>query len=174
MACSIWAATSTHENDFQSFLASRIMAGSFASLSAILGSNFIVDMFYLHQRGRAFAIYGTMPALGTLMGSTFGALIAGKQKWTISFWWTTPLLALAAIVFFLAIEETEREDIEQTDSRRSSRSYVESRIATFFPGNRVTVPRSTSQIVSCCIFLFMLTNKSSELEISRYIISKSL
>ena len=150
MACSTWAATRTHEDDFRSFLASRVMAGGFASLSCIIGSTFIVDMFFLHQRGRAFAIYGIMPALGTLMGSTFGAFIAGKQKWTVSFWWTTPLLGLVAILIFLTTEETRRRSVQAGDRKVPRHGYLASRMATFFPGTKVTIRSTSFEIVSRC------------------------
>ena len=52
IATQIWAAQMTSPNDYNSFVASRLFAGIFGSVATILGSGYIMDIFFLHQRGK--------------------------------------------------------------------------------------------------------------------------
>ena len=51
-ATQIWAAQMTSHNNYNSFVASRLFAGMFGSVATILGSGYIMDIFFLHQRGK--------------------------------------------------------------------------------------------------------------------------
>jgi MFS family permease len=62
--CNIWSATMTREDQYNSFVTSRMFATIFSSVGTIVGSSFILEMFYLHQRGRAFAAYGIIMLSG--------------------------------------------------------------------------------------------------------------
>lgn len=52
IATQLWAAKMTGRDDYDSFLISRLFAGLFGSVATILGSGYIMDMFFLHQRGK--------------------------------------------------------------------------------------------------------------------------
>ena len=64
LLCSIWSFENNDEGDYVSFVLSRLFVALFASVPQIVGNQVIMDMYFLHQRGRAFAIYGTMFTLG--------------------------------------------------------------------------------------------------------------
>lgn len=77
-ACQIWAAES---NDYQTFLASRSVIGIFGAISAILGSGYIIDMFFLHQRGKAFAVFEVLIIFAVVGSGTLGAFITKTNPW---------------------------------------------------------------------------------------------
>ena len=52
IATQVWAARMTGSNDYISFVLSRLFGGIFGSVATILGSGYIMDMFFLHQRGK--------------------------------------------------------------------------------------------------------------------------
>jgi len=74
-----WSASSTNTNDYTSFVISRWLAGTFASVGTALGAGIIFDIFYLHQRGKAFACYGVGLLFGPVAGSTFSGFIVATR-----------------------------------------------------------------------------------------------
>jgi len=52
IATQVWAARMTGPNHYISFVVSRLFAGLFGSVATILGSGCIMDVFFLHQRGK--------------------------------------------------------------------------------------------------------------------------
>ncbi|KAF1975782.1 MFS general substrate transporter [Bimuria novae-zelandiae CBS 107.79] len=95
--CQIWAACMTGSDDYYAFIASRLFASLFGSPSTILDAGYIIDLFFLHQRGRAFACY----ELSLLLETGFA------RGSTATFYPKAPT------------------------------SFLQSRIATLLPGNRV-------------------------------------
>ena len=64
LACTIWAACSTHPGDYDSFVLSRLFGCLFGSCATTVGAAYITDTFFLHQRGKCFAFYNVMVLLG--------------------------------------------------------------------------------------------------------------
>jgi len=58
--CQIWAAKMTGVDagvdDYIPSTISRLFCGFFGGMPAILGSGYIIDMFFLHRRGKSFAV----------------------------------------------------------------------------------------------------------------------
>jgi hypothetical protein len=54
----IWSCFMRGPTEYNAFFASKFFAGFFGQVSQILAPLFLVDMFFLHQRGRAFTILG--------------------------------------------------------------------------------------------------------------------
>ena len=52
VATEIWAAESSGPNDYTSFAVARGVSGIFSATAQILTGGVIVDMFFLHERGR--------------------------------------------------------------------------------------------------------------------------
>lgn len=69
-ACQLWGALMTGSNDFIPFTISRLIAGFFGAIPAILGSGYIIDLFFLHQRGAAFAIFEVLIIFAVVGGGT--------------------------------------------------------------------------------------------------------
>jgi MFS family permease len=138
MCCNIWSACMTHQDQYIAFIWSRCLAGLFGSVSMTLGAGIVIDMFFLHQRGKAFSCYTITTLFGTSMGPTLSGFIVGRSHWPVQFWWCVGALAFQAALVFFFLEDTtyDRENLENNKSREEL-SYLSNRIATFFPGNKI-------------------------------------
>ena len=61
LACQVWAARMTDANDYTSLVLSRLFAALFGSAPLVLGSGYIMDIFFLHERGRLVDFYQLRP-----------------------------------------------------------------------------------------------------------------
>lgn len=143
LACAAWSACLTKSTDYIPFVISRLLSGIFGSLPANVGSSMILELFFLHQRGKAFLCYSLSTALGVHAAPTFGGFILTIQSWTILFWWTVPLLGITAFLVMVFLEETRCRTKKGTaikGEERALRGYLYSRVITFLPGS-AAVPR---------------------------------
>ena len=121
------------------------MCGLFAGAPTILGSGFIMDIFFLHQRGKAFACYELSLLLGVICSPTVGGFIAQQSPWPVVFWWTLAPVGAAAVLVCLVCEETGFARTEDdTIYPTMPKGFVHNRVLTLLPGISVT-PRSTSR-----------------------------
>ena len=143
LVCQIWAARMTHETNYMPFLISRLLAGMFSGLPTIFGPAYAVDIFFLHQRGKAFVSYELSLLGGVIAGPTIGGFIVQSKPWPFVFWWTIAPVGVALVLVFCFLEETgfQRDEDGQPYPRKPA-EFIPNRIATFFPGNRII--RSTS------------------------------
>lgn len=148
LVCGTWSAVMTHRGDYNDYVVSRFFAALFGSVASALGAGTIVDIFFLHQRGKAFMFYLATLNFGTVLSPTVGGYIVGNVEWPVQIWWTVGVECLAAILTLLFLEETgfPRENGHSADLPTQSvsdrpRSYLSNRVATFLPGTKI-VPRS--------------------------------
>lgn len=136
-----------HSNQYNAFVISRLFAGMLGSVPSILGASTITDLFFLHERGRAFLIFSLSFLLGTVAGPTFGGFIVEHVDWPVEFWWTVGLQALALVLVLLFLEETgfNRDGGSAYPARPSS--FMANRIATFFLGTKVVPAMNRSELV---------------------------
>ncbi|KAH8700696.1 major facilitator superfamily domain-containing protein [Talaromyces proteolyticus] len=134
---SIWSAVMTGPDDYIKFTISRLFVGIFGSTPFIIGPQLLVDIFFLHERGRVFNTFFVVSTLGTVVGPTLGGFIVAHAPWPWQFWWTIILEWLIMILVFVFVEET-------TFTRNNGRKYppqptnfFQNRIATYFPGTAV-------------------------------------
>lgn len=52
LGINIWSACMTQPNQYVPFVVSRWLGGTFGSAACTIGAGIIIDIFYLHQRGR--------------------------------------------------------------------------------------------------------------------------
>ncbi|KAF2772978.1 MFS general substrate transporter [Teratosphaeria nubilosa] len=136
LCINIWSAYMTHKNEYKAFVVSRWLGGTFGSAPSTIGAGIILDAFYLHQRGRAFACYTIATLIGTQFGGTFSGYVTATTTWTVQLWWTVGALGLACIlVFFFLVDTTY--DRTSPQHKRINRTYFQGRIATFFPGTKI-------------------------------------
>ena len=50
----IWSATMTRSDEYGAFVAARLFGGLFGGTAPALGAGTFVDLFFLHQRRKAF------------------------------------------------------------------------------------------------------------------------
>ncbi|OBT46875.1 hypothetical protein VE00_01914 [Pseudogymnoascus sp. WSF 3629] len=135
-ACQIWAANMTGPDDFIPFTISRLICGLFGVIPAIMGTGFIMDMFFLHQRGKAFAIFEVLIIFAVVGGGTLGGFIAESKPWEYVFWWTLGPVGGAIILVFLFVEDTTFSRDPSVPRRAPMpKSWFPNRVATFFPGS---------------------------------------
>jgi hypothetical protein len=148
-ACQVWGAEMTHVDDFIPFTISRLFAGMFAAIPAILGSGYIVDMFYLHQRGKAFAIFEVLIIIAVVGGGTLSGFVAQTQPWQTVFWWTLGPIGGAIVLVLLVVEDTNFPRDPNAPRRAPlPTGWVANRIATFFPGTRTQPRGKLAELVS--------------------------
>lgn len=119
----------------------------FGSVPSILGASNITDLFFLHERGRAFLVFSLSFLLGTVAGPTFGGFIVEHGDWPVEFWWTVGLQGLASVLVLLFLEETgfSRDGGPAFPTR--PKPFIASRFATFFLGTKVVPTMSRSELV---------------------------
>lgn len=148
-ACQIWAGEMTGANDYIGFTISRLFCGMFGVIPAILGAGYIIDMFYLHQRGKAFAIFEVLIIFAVVGGGTLGGFIAQTRPWDYVFWWTLGPVGAAIISVFLFVEDTGySRDSSALGRPPLPTGLVANRVATFFPGTRTQPAGKAIELVS--------------------------
>jgi MFS family permease len=71
----VWASLMVHSTDFKGFIVSRFFGGALGTIAGVLGPRILVDMFFLHQRGRAFTVFHWCFDFGTVAGPTISVCI---------------------------------------------------------------------------------------------------
>lgn len=148
LVCQIWAACMTGPNDYEAFVVSRLFAGLFGSCPTVLGSGYIVDLFFLHQRGRAFSCYELSLLLGVICSPTVGGFIVQSHPWPVAFWWTLAPVGIGIVLIFCFGEETGfARDNATVVYPRTPLPFLQNRIVTFLPGTRVAPKNHPDSIV---------------------------
>ena len=148
-ACQIWGAEMTGPNDFIPFVISRLICGIFGVIPAIMGTGYIMDMFYLHQRGKAFAIFEVLIIFAVVGGGTLGGFIAETRPWNYVFWWTLGPIGAAIISVFLFVEDTTFNRDPKAENRAPlPKGWLPNRVATFLPGARTQPAGRAAEFVS--------------------------
>ena len=75
MACNIWAASMTQVDQYIPFTMSRWLGSTFGAFPTALGGGYIIDLWFLHQRGKAFACYTTCALFGISFANTLSGFI---------------------------------------------------------------------------------------------------
>lgn len=138
----------THEDQFNAFIVSRFFSGFFGGVTGVLGPRILVDVFFLHQRGRAFTAFHWCLNFGTVAGPTISAFISANRSWTPEFWWTVGLLGFTIICCFLFMHETAWDRTPGAANAPAPEGFLANRFATFFFGSRVTPKSNARQTVS--------------------------
>jgi MFS family permease len=148
LASQIWSACMTGSNDYNAFVVSRLVAGIFAGAPLILGSQIILHVFFLHERGKAFHIIHVPFLLGVVLAPAIGGFIIFRSPWPIQFWWTVGLCGLTIILTLLFLDDTEYDRTEsQTPGTLSEfDSILKRRIKTYF---YASAPHSSVTLAEC-------------------------
>ncbi len=85
----------TGPNDYIPFVMSRMLAGLFGSIPPVLAAGLIMDLYFLHQRGKAFAVLEVSLLAGAVAAPVFGGFIADTKPWPDVFWWLVALIAVS-------------------------------------------------------------------------------
>ncbi|KAL2014532.1 hypothetical protein VTN00DRAFT_2057 [Thermoascus crustaceus] len=137
MGCGIWSARMTGEGDYIPFTVSRLFGGIFGSIPSILGAQPLMDMFFLHERGKVFTTFHLSFLLGTVAGPTFCGFVVQHADWPFEFWWTVALQGVVSVLAFIFLEETGFTRDGGRVYQPQRKGFIRNRIATFFLGNLV-------------------------------------
>lgn len=133
----------TGGDEYIPFIISRWIGGTFGSVASTIGAGMVMDLFFLHQRGKAFAVYGVCTLFGVQFGPTLSGFIVEYAPWPVQFWWGVGAEGALAILVFLFLEETGFSRDGKIFPPLPA-SWLPNRIATFIPGT-ATVPQSKAQ-----------------------------
>lgn len=124
---------------------------------SIVGPLYLVDLFFLHQRGRAFNALGIAMNMGASAGPTFSGFITVHLPWYDEYWWTIGLSCLAIILVVLFLEETswDHQVVDISMERRrnviatdQTQTWIQSRVMLFCPGTAALKKATTREMVS--------------------------
>ncbi|OAP61754.1 hypothetical protein AYL99_03957 [Fonsecaea erecta] len=136
--CNIWSACMTKDDQYIAFVLSRWLAGLFASVSMTVGAGIILDIFFLHQRGKAFALYSVVTLFGALFAPVVSGFIVETTSWPVQFWWCVGGLGFACVLILFFMEDTTYDRSNSDEGAEPlKQSYVANRIDHLFPGNKV-------------------------------------
>ncbi|CAG8974860.1 hypothetical protein HYALB_00000475 [Hymenoscyphus albidus] len=156
-ACQIWGACMTGSNDYIPFVLSRWMAGMFAALPTTLTPSYIIDIFFLHQRGRAFMCLEVSLLGSVIISPTLGGFIVESQEWPVTLWWTLAPIGLAALLVFGILEETGFARGQNTTIYPAVPiPYLKNRFVTFFPGSKIVPSLSIRAVMKTAISPFII------------------
>lgn len=140
----------THSNQYGAFIAARLFGGLFGGTAPALGAGTIVDMFFLHQRGKAFTVLNLSFLAGVVVGPTLSGFIVGSTYWTVQFWWSNGLQGIIIILTVALLEDTYYDRTLEAEEccNKWPDNFFANRMATFFCGARVIPPISMAETVS--------------------------
>ena len=146
----IWSATMTRSDEYNAFIVARLCGGFFGGNPVALGADALIDIYFLHQRGKAFTVLNLSFLSGVVIGPTFSGFIVELAPWPVQFWWTNGLEAATIILALVFLEDTyyDRAVTDKADRILAPEKFVANRVATFFCGARLVPPISWAETVS--------------------------
>jgi MFS family permease len=137
----------TRPDQYAPYLASRYLSAFCGVTVSVLGPRHLVDMFFLHQRGRAFTVLHLALNFGASAGPTFAGFVAAHDYWPVEYWWSVALTGFTIIVVFLFLEETGYDRSEGAVNHIKPDGWMRGRTETFFPGSKVVPPTTWGHTV---------------------------
>ncbi|KAK7733034.1 hypothetical protein SLS53_008363 [Cytospora paraplurivora] len=148
LATQIWSCYMRAPDQYDAFMASKFFAGFFGNTVSVLAPLYLVELFFLHQRGRAFNILGIAMNLGASAGPTFSGFITVHLPWYNEYWWTIGISCASIVLVLLFLEETSWSRADGAQNIILEDSWWKRRIQIFFPGTKVVPKPSRQDIVS--------------------------
>ncbi|KAI4758891.1 MFS general substrate transporter [Aureobasidium sp. EXF-3400] len=102
-ATSVWAGEA---NSYNSLLAARLFQGVGGGAADTLAPDVVGQIFFVHQRGRAMAIYTIFLASGSLIGGLIGGYITTSLGWRWTMYISAILSGAVLLLSFFFVPET--------------------------------------------------------------------
>ncbi|KAM5345101.1 hypothetical protein ACJ41O_010963 [Fusarium nematophilum] len=99
----LWCGLAT---SYKSLLAARIFQGIGGAAADTVAPALVGDLYPVHQRGRAMAVYTIMLCAGPLTGGLSGGYIAFRHGWEYTFWVSLALSGLCFVGVAVLVPET--------------------------------------------------------------------
>lgn len=147
----VWSCYMRRPDQYNAFIASKFFAGFFGNVVSVLGPLYLVDLFFLHQRGRAFNALGIAMNLGASAGPTFSGFITVHLPWYDEYWWTIGLCCGSIVLAFLFLEETSWNRVDGAANIVLEDEWFKRKVRTFFPGTKVVPPPTRQDMVESVV-----------------------
>lgn len=105
LGMNIWSARMIRPDQYIPFLLSRLFAGITGTAPATIGTNIIIQISFLHERGKYIGIFSTCLLFGTMASSTISGYIVQSASWTWQFWYNVIFEGVCLVLCFLLLEE---------------------------------------------------------------------
>ena len=159
LATQIWAPLMTKPDQYAPYLVSRYFSAFFGIVVSILGPKYLTDMFFLHQRGRAFTVLHLALNFGASAGPTFSGFVAANSYWPVEYWWHVGLTAFTLFPVFFFLEDTSYRPSDERTEKLTSQSFIGERFDIFFKGGSNANSVSWGDMV-CLHFYFPFISNS--------------
>ncbi|KAE9368440.1 MFS general substrate transporter, partial [Stipitochalara longipes BDJ] len=103
LATAVWSGLST---GYTSELIARILLGLFSGAGECLGPATITDVFFLHERGTAMAMYNFATGSGVSIGIIISGVITLNNSWRVIYWAGAIMIGFLIILIIFTIPET--------------------------------------------------------------------
>lgn len=140
---SIWCAEA---KSFNSLLAARFFQGVGGAAADTLAPDVVGRVFFVHQRGRAMAVYTTCLSLGSFIGGISGGYIATNADWRWTMWLSV-ILSGVLLIFCFFLQPEVLFDREAALSRDRSAQVPVSEIAASPAGEKTGGKLETTESV---------------------------
>lgn len=158
LAAQIWAPLMTREDQYVPYLVSRYFAAFFGVVVSVLGPRYLVEMFFLHYRGRAFTVLHLALNFGASAGPTFSGFVGMHSYWPIEYWWHVGLTAFTLIPVFIFLEDTAFDRAVGAVNRTKPQSFLKDRMDIFFFGRKLAPSISWGETVCLSVMQRKLSN----------------
>ncbi|EXJ71091.1 uncharacterized protein A1O5_06084 [Cladophialophora psammophila CBS 110553] len=111
-----------------------------------LGSNIILETFFLHDRGKCFSVYTSMNLPGIIAASTLCGFIVQNASWTVQYWYNVGFEVFLAICCILLLDETAYPRGNNPEQPILPRNYVQRKIAIYGCTQRITPPQTGREL----------------------------
>ena len=147
----IWSALMTQSTQYIPFVIARLFGGFFGGNAVALGAETVVELFFLHQRGKVLTALNLSFLFGVVMGPTYSGFIVGSAPWPVQFWWTNALEVVIILLAFFFLHDTyfDREAAMHKQGRQWPEGFLANRAANFLCGARVIPSITATKTVSC-------------------------
>ncbi|RDW80765.1 MFS general substrate transporter-7 [Coleophoma crateriformis] len=111
----IWAGATS---GYKSELAARILLGFFSGAGECLGPTTITDVFFLHQRASAMAMYNFSTSSGVSLGIIISGAITLNNSWRSIYWVGASLIGALLILIVFTFPETAYNRVYTEDDAK--------------------------------------------------------
>ena len=137
-------------NTAAQLLVLRFFSGAFGGAIIPMGGGTVSDMFEVHERGTAMALYTIAPVLGPSLAPIISGWIIqgwGKDHWRWVFWVSTILAGFICVLGIFFVRETYAPRLLYLKARKLRRESGEKRYHTSFEMRSETIWQKVKRIL---------------------------
>lgn len=138
LGINVWSALMTKSDQYIPFLLSRLCAGITGTAPATIGTNVIIQIYFLHERGKYIGIFSICLLFGTMASSTISGYIVQSASWTWQFWYNVILEGFCVILCFFFLEEPAWNRPDGPEYPNPPEGWLAKKLATYAFTQRLT------------------------------------